>query len=125
MAAWLNQCGIRSVAMQSTGVYWIAAYDILEAVGFEVYLVNAREMKNLPGHKSRATGLNSANCAGNVSRLQNTHVVATNVRYRKGSTVSCKYFPAREFTDGQYSRVCYFRLGGDCVKIGVYISSSP
>jgi transposase len=52
MAAWLKQCGIRTVAMQSTGVYWIAVYDILEAAGLEVYLVNARETKNLPGHKS-------------------------------------------------------------------------
>jgi hypothetical protein len=45
MAAWLQQCGIRTVAMQSTGVYWIAVYDILEAAGLEVYLVNARETK--------------------------------------------------------------------------------
>lgn len=52
MADWLNQCGICTVAMQSTGVYWIAVYDILEAAGFEVYLVNARETKNLPGRKS-------------------------------------------------------------------------
>jgi transposase len=52
MADWLKQCGIRTVAMQSTGVYWIAVYDILEAAGFEVYLVNARETKNLPGRKS-------------------------------------------------------------------------
>jgi transposase len=52
MAQWLEQCGIRTVAMQSTGVYWIAVYDILEAAGFEVYLVNARETKNLPGRKS-------------------------------------------------------------------------
>ena len=40
------------VSMQSTGVYWIAVFDILEAAGFEVYLVNARETKNLPGRKS-------------------------------------------------------------------------
>jgi transposase len=52
MAAWLQQCGIRTVAMQSTGVYWIAVFDILEAAGLEVYLVNARETKNLPGRKS-------------------------------------------------------------------------
>jgi DNA-binding protein YbaB len=52
MAVWLKQCGIRTVAMQSTGVYWIAVYDILEAAGLEVYLVNARETKNLPGRKS-------------------------------------------------------------------------
>src|SRR5437879_2607702 len=52
MANWLKLCGIRTVAMQSTGVYWIAVYDILEAAGLEVYLVNARETKNLPGRKS-------------------------------------------------------------------------
>ncbi len=52
MAAWLKQCGIRTLAMQSTGVYWIAVYDILQAAGLEVYLVNARETKNLPGRKS-------------------------------------------------------------------------
>src|SRR5271167_481592 len=52
MAAWLKQCAIRTVAMQSTGVYWIAVYDILEAAGMEVYLVNARETKNLPGRKT-------------------------------------------------------------------------
>src|ERR1700736_270079 len=52
MAAWLKQCAIRTVAMQSTGVYWIAVYDLLEEAGFEVYLVNARETKNLPGRKS-------------------------------------------------------------------------
>jgi transposase len=52
MAEWLKQCGIRTVAMQSTGVYWIAVYDILEAAGLDVYLVNARDTKNLPGRKS-------------------------------------------------------------------------
>ena len=52
MAAWLKQCRIRTVAMQSTGVYWVAVFDILEQAGFEVYLVNARETKNLPGRKS-------------------------------------------------------------------------
>src|SRR6266851_9469055 len=52
MADWLKQCGIRTVAMQSTGVYWIAVYDMLEEAGLEVYLVNARETKNLPGRKS-------------------------------------------------------------------------
>src|ERR1700719_3294522 len=51
MSLWL-QCAIRTIALQSTGVYWIAVYDILEEAGFEVYLVNARETKNLPGRKS-------------------------------------------------------------------------
>ena len=52
MAAWLKQCRIQTVAMQSTGVYWVAVYDILEQGGLEVYLVNARDTKNLPGRKS-------------------------------------------------------------------------
>ncbi len=52
MAAWLRQCSIRTIAMQSTGVYWIPVYDILEEAGLEVYLVNARETKNLPGKKT-------------------------------------------------------------------------
>lgn len=52
MVAWLKECGIRTVAMQSTGVYWIPVYDLLEEGGLEVYLVNARETKNLPGKKT-------------------------------------------------------------------------
>ena len=52
LADWLKSCGVRTVAMQSTGVYWIPLYDILEERGFEVYLVNARHTKNLPGRKS-------------------------------------------------------------------------
>ena len=52
MAAWLKACGIRTVAMQSTGVYWIAVQEVLEQAGIEVYLVNARGTKNLPGRKS-------------------------------------------------------------------------
>ena len=52
MADWLQQCGVTTVAMQSTGVYWIPLYEILDARGFEVYLVNARHTKNLPGRKT-------------------------------------------------------------------------
>jgi transposase len=52
MADWLNRCGIVTVAMQSTGVYWLPVYEILVARGFEVFLVNARHTKNLPGRKS-------------------------------------------------------------------------
>jgi transposase len=52
LADWLVHCGVTTVAMQSTGVYWIPVYEILEARGLEVYLVNARHTKNLPGRKS-------------------------------------------------------------------------
>jgi transposase len=52
LADWLKSCGIKTVAMESTSVYWIPVYEILEARGFEVYLVNARHIKNVPGRKS-------------------------------------------------------------------------
>jgi transposase len=52
MATWLKECKVRTVAMESTGVYWIPVYDVLESKGFEVILVNARDIKNVPGRKS-------------------------------------------------------------------------
>jgi transposase len=52
MADGLQSCGVRTVAIQSSGVYWIPLYEILEARGFEVHRVNARHTKNLPGRKS-------------------------------------------------------------------------
>jgi transposase len=52
LAAWLTACGIKSVAREATGVYWIPIYELLEARGFEVRLVNARHLKNVPGRKS-------------------------------------------------------------------------
>jgi transposase len=52
MGAWLKQCGIKTVAMESTGVYWVAVSQILERQGIEVVLVNARHVKNVSGRKS-------------------------------------------------------------------------
>jgi transposase len=52
LADWLQGCRIRTVAMESTGVYWIPLYQILEQRGFEVYLVNAHYLKSVPGRKS-------------------------------------------------------------------------
>jgi transposase len=52
MADWLKSCGVEHVVMQSTGVYWIAVYNVLEEAGFQVCLANARDTKNLPGRKS-------------------------------------------------------------------------
>jgi transposase len=52
LAQWFKQCGVTSVAMEATGVYWIPVFQILEARGFEVILVNARQTKNVAGRKS-------------------------------------------------------------------------
>src|ERR1700733_8908379 len=52
LAEWLKRCGIETVAMESTGVYWVPLFQVLEDRGFEVCLVNARHVKNVPGRKS-------------------------------------------------------------------------
>lgn len=52
LADWLTACGVDTVAMESTGVYWIPLFELLEARGFTVYLVNARHVKNGSGRKS-------------------------------------------------------------------------
>ena len=52
LAKWLRSCGVTAVAMESTGIYWIPVFELLERHGFEVRLVNARHVKNVPGRKS-------------------------------------------------------------------------
>jgi transposase len=52
LADWFERCRVRTVAMESTGVYWIPAFEILDQRGFEVVLVNARDAKHVPGRKT-------------------------------------------------------------------------
>ena len=52
LVAWLAACRIDTVAMEATGIYWIPIYELLEEQGFEVYLVNAQHIKNVPGKKT-------------------------------------------------------------------------
>ncbi len=52
LAEWLTECGVDTVAMESTGVYWIPLYELLDARGLTVLLVNARHVKNVSGRKS-------------------------------------------------------------------------
>ena len=52
IADWLRECGVETVAMESTGVYWVPLYEVLEERGFKVKLVDARKVKNVSGRKS-------------------------------------------------------------------------
>lgn len=52
IADWLEECGVKTVAMESTGVYWVPLFEVLEERGFEVKLVDARKVKNVTGRKS-------------------------------------------------------------------------
>ena len=82
MVAWLKKCGITSVALQSTGVYWIALYDLLQEADFEVYLVNARYTKSLPGRKSETTNAKA------LLRKPSTSGPATRSHTRRDPTAS-------------------------------------
>jgi transposase len=52
LADWLQACGVETVVMESTGVYWVPVFEILEARGFQVQVVNARHVQNVPGRKT-------------------------------------------------------------------------
>jgi transposase len=52
MADWLLASGVDTVALESTGVYWIPVFEVLEQRGIKVFLVDARQMKYVPGRKS-------------------------------------------------------------------------
>ena len=55
LTGWLKECGVTSVAMESTGVCWIPLYEMLAELGIEVCLVNAKHFKNVPGRKTDAS----------------------------------------------------------------------
>ncbi len=52
LAKWLKECQIKTVAMESTGIYWLQLFLVLEEYGFEVFLVNAQHVKNVSGRKT-------------------------------------------------------------------------
>ena len=52
LADWFTECGVETVVMESTGVYWIPVFELLDTRGFEVFLVNARDAKHVPGRKT-------------------------------------------------------------------------
>lgn len=56
LADWLLACGVDTVALEFTGVYWIPVYEVLEQRGLTVWLVDARQLKYVPGRKSAVTG---------------------------------------------------------------------
>jgi transposase len=49
---WFTECGVETIVMESTSVYWIPIFELLDARGFTVFLVNARDAKHVPGRKT-------------------------------------------------------------------------
>jgi transposase len=90
MADWLESIGITTIAMESTGVYWIPAFEILESRGFEVILVNAREVKRVPGRK---TDMNDAQW---LQQLHQYGLLAASFRPRQQIASLRSYLRHRE-----------------------------
>ena len=90
MAKWFQSCGVTSIAMESTGIYWIPAFEILESYGFEVFLVNAREAKNVPGRK---TDVNDAQW---IQRLHQYGLLRASFRPGRDIAVLRTYIRQRE-----------------------------
>lgn len=90
MARWFKTCGVKSVAMESTGVYWIPAYEVLEEHGFRVILVNARYAKNVPGRKT------DVNDAAWLQRLHSYGLLRGSFRPEAGVATLRAYLRQRE-----------------------------
>jgi transposase len=90
MADWLGSIGITTISMESTGVYWIPAFEILESRGFEVILVNAREAKRVPGRK---TDMNDAQW---LQQLHQYGLLAASFRPREQIASLRSYLRHRE-----------------------------
>jgi transposase len=90
LADWFESIGITTIAMESTGVYWIPAFEILESRGFEVILVNAREVKRVPGRK---TDMNDAQW---LQQLHQYGLLAASFRPREQIASLRSYLRHRE-----------------------------
>jgi transposase len=90
LADWLQKVGITTVAMESTGVYWIPVFEILEVRGIEVLLVNARHVKHVPGRKS------DVNDAQWLQQLHQYGLLRGSFRPRDGVTRLRAYLRHRE-----------------------------
>src|SRR5712672_2471044 len=66
---WFTQCGVETVVMESTSVYWIPVFELLDARGFTVFLVNARDAKHVPGRKTDVSDAQSARASAGVRGL--------------------------------------------------------
>ncbi len=61
LAVWLQSIGIETVVMESTGVYWVSVFEVLESAGIDVMVANARETRSVPGRKSDIKMRNGCN----------------------------------------------------------------
>src|ERR1700731_4768367 len=97
LAAWLKRCGIETVALESTGIYWISLYEVLEQYGFEIRVVNARHVKHVPGR----TKTDVLDCQW-IQKLHRSAQWILSTRPADSQTANL-YAPARQLGSCQYS----------------------
>ena len=108
LADWFEQCGVRSVAMESTGVYWIPVFEILDQRGFEVILVNARDAKHVPGRK---TDISDAQW---LQRLHEYGLLRASFRLKGEVAIMRAYLRQRErLLDYAASHIQHMQKGAD------------
>lgn len=90
MAAWLVATDTKTVVMESTGVYWVAAFEVLESYGLDVVLANAREARAVPGRKS------DVNDAQWLQRLHACGLLRASCRSGRDIAELRAYFRVRE-----------------------------
>ena len=90
LGEWLRACGVKTVALEATGVYWIPLVEMLEDYGFEVYLVDARQTRNLSGHKTDVK-----DCRW-IQKLHSYGLLAPAFRPEKSITVLRSYWRQRQ-----------------------------
>jgi transposase len=99
---WLTQCSIDTVAMESTGVYWKPLFGVLVQAGFEVYLVNSKQIRNVSGRKTDEQDACWIQKLHSCGLLKSSYLpddgqetLRTLVRYRKTLTLDCRRFILR------------------------------
>ena len=90
LADWLSANDIKTIAMESTSIYWVPLYEILEERGFEVFLVNARHIKNVPGRKSDVI-----DCQW-IQQLHSYGLLRASFRPDQSICILCAYLRQRE-----------------------------
>ena len=90
LADWLSANDIKTIAMESTSIYWVSLYEILEERGFEVFLVNARHIKNVPGRKSDVI-----DCQW-IQQLHSYGLLRASFRPDQSICILCAYLRQRE-----------------------------
>jgi transposase len=113
LANWLERCGIKTVAMESTGVYWIALYEVLESRGSRVCVVNARQAKNPPARKTDVK---------DCQWLQQLHILTASFRPQGEIIILRRYLRHRE-TLVQEVATCMQRIQKSLTEMNLQLAN--